>query len=142
MLFSATEAIFIKRVVQLSNADVSMITWCWFGAFFALPMVWFRCQNKECKNKRWRNIKRQIYFALPEYKKYLLLAASIGVMQLSTNYAFRNMNVGYALALFQLSAIVSLFFGWRYFDEHGIFRKLLGSVIMISGSVLIILFGG
>ena len=48
------------------------------------------------------------------------------------------MNVGHALALFQLSTIVSILLGYKIFREQAIGRKLLGAVIMIVGSVLII----
>lgn len=60
-------------------------------------------------------------------------------MQYTTNYVFAHMNVGYALALFQLSTVVSIFLGWRIFNETDIRKKLLGAVIMIAGSVMIIL---
>lgn len=61
-------------------------------------------------------------------------------MQYSTNYVFLKMNVSYALALFQLSAIVSVFLGYKIFSEKNIAKKLFGSVIMVIGAVLIILF--
>ena len=57
----------------------------------------------------------------------------------ATNYVFDHMEVGYALALFQLSTIVSIFLGYRIFKEENITKKLIGSVIMVAGSVMIIL---
>jgi drug/metabolite transporter (DMT)-like permease len=60
-------------------------------------------------------------------------------MQLTTNYVLDHMPVGYALALFQLSTIVSVLLGYRIFKEGEIAKKLLGSAIMLVGSVLIIL---
>jgi drug/metabolite transporter (DMT)-like permease len=59
-------------------------------------------------------------------------------MQFSTNFVFAGMPVGYALSLFQLSAIVSVFFGYRVFHETNIRRKLVGATIMIVGSVVVI----
>ena len=56
-----------------------------------------------------------------------------------TNYTFKHMAVGYALSLFQLSTIVSVLLGYRFFKEQNIWKKLIGSAIMITGSVLIIL---
>jgi drug/metabolite transporter (DMT)-like permease len=50
------------------------------------------------------------------------------------------MPVGYALSLFQLSTIVSVLLGHRIFKEMGIRKKLIGSAIMIVGSIIIILF--
>ena len=62
-------------------------------------------------------------------------------MQMTTNYVFEKMNVGYALAIFQLSTIVSVVLGYKFFKEKDIGKKLLGSFIMVTGSVLIILYG-
>lgn len=59
--------------------------------------------------------------------------------QYTTNYVFDHMEVGLALALFQLSTIVSIFLGYRIFKEENITKKLIGSVIMVAGSVMIIL---
>jgi drug/metabolite transporter (DMT)-like permease len=63
----------------------------------------------------------------------------MGIMQMATNYSFAHMQVGYALALFQLSGIVSVGLGYMFFKERNIRKKLLGTVIMIMGAVLIIL---
>ena len=71
---------------------------------------------------------------------YFYLVLCIGTMQYTTNYVFDHMEVGYALALFQLSTIVSIFLGYRIFKEENITKKLIGSVIMVAGSVMIILF--
>ena len=70
---------------------------------------------------------------------YFYLVLCIGTMQYNTNYVFDHMEVGYALALFQLSTIVSIFLGYRIFKEENITKKLIGSVIMVAGSVMIIL---
>ena len=70
---------------------------------------------------------------------YFYLVLCIGTMQYTTNYVFDHMEVGYALALFQRSTIVSIFLGYRIFKEENITKKLIGSVIMVAGSVMIIL---
>jgi drug/metabolite transporter (DMT)-like permease len=49
------------------------------------------------------------------------------------------MQVGYALALFQLSALVSVILGFWYFGEKDLLKKLLGSIIMIAGTLIILL---
>lgn len=49
------------------------------------------------------------------------------------------MNVSYALALFQLSAILSVILGWKYFRETDLKKKLLGSAIMGAGAAILIL---
>lgn len=60
--------------------------------------------------------------------------------QLSTNYVFENMHVGYALALFQLSTLLSVALGYKMFNERNVLKKAIGSLIMIVGSVMIILW--
>ncbi|MEO8522975.1 MAG: EamA/RhaT family transporter, partial [Acidobacteriota bacterium] len=61
--------------------------------------------------------------------------------QLATLLAFGVMQVGYSLALFQLSALVSVFLGYRYFHERHTRRRLLGAAIMVAGAALIVTLG-
>jgi drug/metabolite transporter (DMT)-like permease len=58
-------------------------------------------------------------------------------MVVCTNYVFKNMQVGAGLALFQISILFSVFLGHHIFKEKGLFKKLVGSFIMIVGSLLI-----
>jgi drug/metabolite transporter (DMT)-like permease len=60
-------------------------------------------------------------------------------MLASTNYTLSHMPVGYALALFQLSILLSVVLGQRFFNELHLFKKLMGATIMVIGSALIIL---
>lgn len=59
-------------------------------------------------------------------------------MQLTTLFTFGKLQVGYSLALFQLSSLISVFLGYRYFQESNIRKRLAGSCIMIAGAALII----
>lgn len=131
MVLTAIEAIFIKKVIHESSTEISFYFWCWFGALFSfllLPIF---------KVRIGREVKR---IGRKDRPLYALLVLCIGTMQYTTNYVFSNMNVGYALALFQLSTIVSVGLGYQIFKEENIKRKLLGSVVMIVGSIVIILF--
>ena len=130
MILTAIEAVFIKKVILYSSTIVSFIFWCWFGAFFSFVLLFvFKV----------RLIKEIKQVKLHHLLTYGFLVLSIGTMQYTTNYVFSHMNVGYALALFQLSTIISIFLGYRIFKEQNIKKKLLGAVIMIAGSVVIIL---
>lgn len=130
MILTAIEAVFIKKVILYSSTIVSFIFWCWFGAFFSFVLLFFF---------KVRLIKEIKQVKLHHLLTYGFLVLSIGTMQYTTNYVFSHMNVGYALALFQLSTIISIFLGYRIFKEQNIKKKLLGAVIMIAGSVVIIL---
>ena len=70
----------------------------------------------------------------------LALVIAVALMQYSTNYVFAKMNVAYALALFQLSTILSVFLGVNVFQEKELLKKLLAAFIMLLGAVFIILF--
>lgn len=131
MVLTAVEAVFIKKVILSSSATIAFISWCVSGTIFSLLLIFlFRVDpGNMIKNT----------FKRDNLIKYLLLVICIGITQYTTTYSFDHMPVGYALALFQLSAIISIFFGYRFFREKDIGRKILGSVIMIAGSILIIL---
>jgi drug/metabolite transporter (DMT)-like permease len=62
-------------------------------------------------------------------------------MQLTTLFAFGKLQVGYALALFQLSALISVVLGYRYFQERHIRKRLLGAAVMVAGAALIVTLG-
>ncbi len=131
MILTAIEAVFIKKVILSSSATLAFVSWCWFGALFSLALLLVYKVNlkKEIRHVTHSNI-----------SKYILLVACVGTMQFTTNYTFDHMPVGYALSLFQLSTIVSVLLGHRIFKEMGIRKKLIGSAIMIIGSIVIILF--
>ncbi|MDR2039504.1 MAG: DMT family transporter [Bacteroidales bacterium] len=130
MLLTAIEAVFIKKIILLSSTTVSFIVWCWFGAAFSFLLLFVNHVKLKDGLKR---LKKKV---IP---LYLYLVLCIGVMQYTTNYVFNHMEVGYGLALFQLSTIVSIFLGYHVFKEQDIVKKLIGSVIMVAGSIIIIL---
>jgi drug/metabolite transporter (DMT)-like permease len=133
MILTAVEAVFIKKVIIASDVPTSFLSWCWFGALFSFLLLPLN------KVSLATNIKR---ITTSDVNKYLFLIVCIGVMQLTTNYVFDHMPVGYALALFQLSTIVSVLLGHRIFKERDIRKKMIGTVIMMDGSIVIILFKG
>jgi len=131
MILSATEAVFIKKIILASSVTLAFASWCWFGALFSflLLLIYRLDLKKEIRKVDFSNL-----------KKYALLVICVGTMQFTTNYTFDHMPVGYALSLFQLSTVVSVLLGRSLFKEQNIRKKLIGTAIMIAGSVIIILF--
>jgi drug/metabolite transporter (DMT)-like permease len=130
MLFTAIEAVFIKKVILYSSPAIAFFSWCWFGTIFSFLILFLFGLD----------LKHEISISYDSnFLRYMLLVICIGTMQFSTNYAFSHMPVGYALSLFQLSAIVSILLGHKIFNEKDIRKKLIGSTIMIAGSIVIIL---
>lgn len=129
-VFTAVEAVFIKKVIVLSSVTASFVLWCWFGFLFSTVLSFLLKPQT------------RISFSLQNltfFKYFAGIVLCVGLAQFSTNYVFNTMNVSYALALFQLSLVLSVFFGFFFFKEKDIVKKLIGSFIMIAGSVLIIL---
>jgi drug/metabolite transporter (DMT)-like permease len=129
LILTAIEAVFIKKVIIETSVTFAFISWCCFGAVFSFLMLFI--YRVEIKNES-----QKIDYKI--IRKILALVVCIAIMQYSTNFIFDHMSVGYALSLFQLSVIVSVLFGNRFFNEQDIPKKLTGSAIMIIGSVLII----
>ena len=129
MVLTAIEAVIIKKVIIYSDTTVSFIVWCWAGALFSFIQLVIMKTDLKCS---FQNIKPH------DMRIVIGLVACIGLTQYTTNYTFKHINVGYGLALFQLSTIVSIVLGYKIFHEESIVKKLVGALIMIVGSVLII----
>lgn len=125
LILLGTEAIFIKKVILLSDVNSCFLYWVSTGLIFALLFAIF---SKHPLKIQKQNIRYQ-----------LALIMAVALMQYSTNYVFAKINVAYALALFQLSTILSVFLGVNVFQEKDLLKKLLASFIMLLGAVTIIL---
>lgn len=125
LIFSGTEAIFIKKVILLTNISSAFLYWALAGLVFSILFVLFS--------------KHPLKINKTNFKYQIILIFLVALMQYSTNYVFAKMNVAYALALFQLSTIVSVFLGVNIFKEKGLMRKLFASFVMIFGAIIIIL---
>ena len=122
--FSATEAIFIKKVILLTNLPSAFLYWASAGLIFSTILVLLS--------------KHEIIINKTNIKYLNLLIIMVAIMQYTTNYVFFKINVAYALALFQLSTILSVFLGVNIFKEKGLMRKLVASFIMIIGAIILI----
>jgi len=132
LILSATEAIFLKKALLLSSPLITFIFWCILGMPIACIATASVLRGR---------ILDEIVTLQQEKINFLLLATTTGLMQLSTLYTFGVLQVGYSLALFQTSTLLSVFFGYHFFDEKNIARRLFGSVVMVLGAVFIIVFG-
>jgi len=132
LILSATEAVFLKRALLLSSPLITFVFWCLLGALASLVFSLFA-------------LKAGLHHNLDTFKQrtstYLLLALTTGLMQFSTLYTFGVLQVGYSLALFQTSALLSVFFGYKFFREQNVLQRLLGASIMVIGAIFIVVFG-
>lgn len=130
LIFTAIEAVFIKKVIILSDAFCSFLLWVIFGCLFSYVIL--KCTKKNVFNSGKFLFKKEIGQFIP-------LSILVFMMQLSTNYVFSKIPVSGALSLFQLSNILNVFLGYKIFNEKHFLKKLTGSIIMVIGSIFIIL---
>jgi drug/metabolite transporter (DMT)-like permease len=125
LIFSGLEAIFIKKIILLSDIQSAFLYWAIAGFIFATLFVIL--SKHKLKIERC-NVKFQVFLIL-----------MIFLMQYSTNYVFEKINVAYALALFQLSTLVSVFLGANIFKERNLAKKIIAASIMLIGAIILIL---
>jgi drug/metabolite transporter (DMT)-like permease len=108
LLLSATEAVFLKRALHGASPTTAFAWWAVLGLPIAFAGV-FAGLGADARS--------QFGVFRAEFRTFALLALTTGVMQWTTLVSFGRMQVGYALALFQLSAVVSVLLGHRFFRE-------------------------
>ncbi len=132
LVLSATEAVFLKRSLNLAPALEVFTGW----GLLCCPMsaLAVAIQFRGRLGAAWLNQR-------PQAPAFVGLAISTGLMQVMSLLTFERMSVGYSLALFQLSALVSVLFGHHFFSEGHLKRRLIGASVMVVGATLIIAFG-
>lgn len=132
LIFSAFEAIFLKRALLESSPIMTFALWALLG---------FGCSALVVAVGPWRNFVRSDLIVMRKNRlNYAWLALTTGVMQLSTLITLKVFTVGPALALFQTSTILTVILGRTVFVEKHFLKRILGSLVMIAGAILIILF--
>ena len=126
LILTGIEAAILKKIILLSSVEICFFFWCFTGLLWSFLFIIFFKKNVFIKQKT-------------HLIHLLLIAQCLGLMQYSTNYVFAKMNVGYALALFQLSSLVTVFLGYKVFKEKNFIKKIIASIVMIIGSIFIIL---
>ncbi|GAB4037858.1 EamA family transporter [Spirosoma gilvum] len=132
LVFSAIDGVFLKKAILVSTPTIAFFYWCLLG--FGCTLVWIMLTIR----KQWQ---RQVRLLVSQRTIFIALCLSVGVTQIASNVALASMPVGYALALFQTSALLSVLFGYQFFREQGIVRKLVGAGVMVAGAVLITILG-
>lgn len=130
LLCSALEAVFLKRCITLSSPIITFILWCALGFLVSLPILRFGMTHP---------IQSQYDILIQQKWHYMALAFMVGLMQYTTLVAFDGMQISYALALFQTSALISVLLGHQFFKEGQVLQRLVGSSIMVIGAMLIVL---
>lgn len=130
LVLSAVEAVFMKRALLASSASATFAVWAAFGFGVSLAASGALLGGEK--------IRRELQLLRSGVSTYLLLFATTATMQFCTILVLERLQVGYALALFQTSALISVLLGRQVFQERDIVKRLAGSAVMVAGATLII----
>lgn len=74
-------------------------------------------------------------------KKFIPVILTVGIIsalaQAAAFIAFSSTNLGLATAVFKTSILFSVLWGWLFFNESGIKSRLMGSVVMLLGIMML-----
>lgn len=155
LILTALEAIFIKKIVLAAGPTTAFFLWSATGAVFSTlslgvaaflsaisPRFASSTQSvQSIQSAQAPQLPQTSRFSLRDALELVATALCVGGMQLSTNFVFERLDVGLALALFQLSALLNVLLGWRLFRERGVVKKLFGATITVLGASCVVLFG-
>jgi drug/metabolite transporter (DMT)-like permease len=128
LLFSIG-TVFLKGSLEHSGPLETLIFWSLFG----LPLILLA--NAFLTTERLAdNIKNSQPHVLP----IAAAGLTVFVMQYLTLVLLSQMLIAYALALFQLGMLLQVFLGYRIFNEPDLLRRLMASLVMIAGSLLVL----
>jgi drug/metabolite transporter (DMT)-like permease len=133
---TAAGSIFLKLAMQHQGTLTSLAVWSLVS--WLMGLAWLGLGSLKSRSKR---IATPRFVRVAVQPNVLGIAASMIVMQWLTIAVFQMMHVGYALALFQLGSLVSVYLGHRLFGEVDFWWRMLAASIMFVGASLIVLAG-
>ncbi len=131
---TAAGSVFLKLGMEGVNPITTLAAWSLMSWIFAA--VWLLINSVI---QRLPTIGRTV--SLTKQREVILIAASMLLMQAATIVLFQQMAIGYALALFQLGSLLSVYLGYRLFGEADFIRRMIAAAIMVLGATIIMLAG-
>ncbi len=134
-VMTAMASVFLKQALEVANQWQVLSAWCLLG--WLLSLLWIGLEHVRTGAS---GIAKEQATG-KDLQATFLVAVALLVMQGCTIALFARMNVGYALALFQIGSLVSVLLGHRLFGEAHLARRLIAATIMVVGAVIIIVAG-
>lgn len=119
----------LKNAVVAGDAISTTVFWCLIG--FPLSILAHSLFIKGSFQRDTQQSKSQVY-------RFMYLGLSMFLMQYMTMLVLSEFIIAYSLALFQLGMVLQVFLGWHIFNEKHLVRRLIASLIMVLGSLLVI----
>jgi drug/metabolite transporter (DMT)-like permease len=129
LVLTATEAVFLKRALLASSSLTAFAVWSILGFAVSVAAVGVMLGG---------GLRHEFSVLRGSKRTYLSLFVTTGLMQLCTLATLEWLHVGYALALFQTSALLSVMLGYKVFRERHFSKRLVGSAVMVAGAVLVV----
>jgi len=135
---TAFQSVFGKAAINLSSAVDLFLAWTWASALVAAAIwAWLWLGNRAPIG----NARQELRRAVGQWRSILSLAGLFLALALLSALILERMYVGYALALFQLSALLNVALGRSLFAEGHAASRAFASVVMIAGAAILILAG-
>jgi drug/metabolite transporter (DMT)-like permease len=143
IVLTAIQSVFGKAAINLSSAVDLFLAWTFASAFAAAAIwacLWLRNSSRANPQSQ-RNARQQLSRAAQQWKSILALGALFLALALLSAMILERMFVGYALALFQLSALLNVALGRTLFAESHAASRAFASLVMVAGAAVLILAG-
>ena len=140
---TAIQSVFGKAAINLSSAVDLFLAWTWASALAAAAIwawIWLRNAPRATRRPQ-RSARQELRRAAQQWKSVLSLAALFLALALLSAMILERMFVGYALALFQLSALLNVALGRTLFAESHAASRAFASLVMVAGAAVLILAG-
>lgn len=131
ILLTSIAAVFSKKSIMLSSPLTTLAYWSLIGLPFSI-IIFLR--SRPAISAEWKKLQQFRW-------QFTALFTSFLALQVLTLLTFKQVFVGYSLAFFQLSGLISVVFGFHFFKEVNIKYRLIGASIMFIGAILIALYG-
>jgi drug/metabolite transporter (DMT)-like permease len=158
---TAIQSVFGKAAINLSSAVDLFLAWSWTSAVVAAAIwawIWLgnggrvladrtRMLRGDFTPHSWpvvhadHDAQQELLRAALQWRSVLSLAGLFLALALLSALILERMFVGYALALFQLSALLNVALGRSLFAEGHAASRAFASVVMVAGAAILILAG-
>lgn len=129
LVMTAGAAVFMKQAINVSSSMQTFVAWTFLSAPLAVAGLLVMTRPRPAPT--WQTVRAN-------GGRLAALAGLFLLMQGLTLQVFALMHVGYALALFQLSALVNVVFGRALFGEGNTLKRAAAAAIMGGGAALLI----
>ena len=125
IILLSVAAVYLKQCIILSTPAAAFALWAAGAAPIAVLAVFLTKRSSG-----------QLDILRGNRLDFFRMTAMFGLAQICTVFTFHALPVAVSLALFQTSALVSVFFGHHFFREPNVGRRLSAAGVMIAGAIL------